>query len=82
MKEEISTSALFAPRVLIKKADQKVHILKMKRRFKCKGVTYLSLDFVLSMIVYVIMKLIFYTSKTRKKTIRLFYHIGKISKIC
>lgn len=52
----------------------------MKKIFKCKDVTYLSVDFVLSMIVYVIMKLIFYTSKTRKKTIRFFITLEKLQR--
>lgn len=43
-------------------------MLKMKRTFKCKDVTFISVNFVLSSIVYVIMKLIFYIAKTRKKT--------------
>lgn len=45
-------------------------MLKMKRTFRCKDVTFLSVNFVLSRIVYVIMKLIFYIAKTRKETIR------------
>lgn len=54
--------------------------MKMKRRCKCKDVAFLSVYFVLSMIVYVIIKLIFYTSKTRKKTIRVFITLEKIQR--